>query len=109
MLPIKSSSSACKDKNQFANMESSILQNTEKTIMDQTGGFGALVVSVIRHSAEKHGGTLYLEPMNTLVDHISLPHNTVDICRQEIRSLLTELELLLALRSRNPESYLSSS
>jgi hypothetical protein len=77
--------------------------------MDQTGGYGALVISVIRHTAEKHGGILYTDSSTTLVDHISLPHAAVDVCRREMRELLTGLEHLLALRSVNPESYLSLS
>ena len=87
-------------------MESSGFSNTEETLTDRTGGYGALVISVIRHAAEKHGGILYTDPRTTLVDHISLPHAAVDVCRREMRELLTGLE---HLRSENPESYLSLS
>ncbi len=90
-------------------MESSGFSGTAETLMDQTGGYGALVISVIRNVAEKHGGNLYTDPRTTLVDHISLPHTEFDVCRREMRELLTGLEHLLALRSENPESYLSHS
>jgi hypothetical protein len=90
-------------------MESSGFSNTEETLMDLTGAYGALVISVIRNVAEKHGGTLYTDSRTTLVDQTSLPHAAVDVCRREMMELLIGLEHLLALRSENPESYLSLS
>ena len=67
--------------------------------MDLTGGYGALVISVIRKKKKKHGGILYTDSRNTLVDHISLPHAAIDVCRREMRELLIGLEHLLALGS----------
>ncbi len=98
-----------KTRANFTNMESSGIPKTEETLMDRTGSYGALVISVIRNVAEKHGGILYLDSRTTFVDHISLPHATIDVCRREMRELLIGLEHLLALRSENPESYLSLS
>jgi hypothetical protein len=106
MSSTKSSSSARKGRDQSTDMESSAFPNTEETLMDQTGGYGALVISVLRHAAEKHGGTLYTDPRTSLVDHFCLPHTKAAPCRREMRELLTGLE---HLRSENPESYLSLS
>jgi hypothetical protein len=69
-------------------MESSGFSNTAETLTDQTGGYGALVISVIRNVAEKHGGTLYTDRATSLVEHIALPHNAVDVGRREMRELL---------------------
>jgi hypothetical protein len=90
-------------------MELSGFSITKEALMGRTGGYGALVISVIRNVTEKHGGVLYTDSRTTLVDYISLPHATVDVCRREMRGLLTGLAHLLALRSENPESYLSLS
>ena len=90
-------------------MELAGFSKTEKTLMERTGGYGALVISVIRNVAEKHGGILYTDSSTAFIDHISLPHTAIDVCRREMRELLIGLENLLTLRSKNPGSYLSLS
>ena len=90
-------------------MESCDFSNTVETLMDQTGGYGALVLAVIRNAAKKHGGTLYTNPTTSLVEHIVLPHSALDVGRREVMESLNKLTRLLLACLNKPIPYVSSS
>jgi hypothetical protein len=80
-----------------------------ETLMDRTMGMGALIISAMRWTAGRHGGTLYTDEATNLVDCIALPKPTVHDCRQEMADLLTNLQRLFIACSYAPESCISLS